>query len=133
MSGSTGFVGSEAFRSELYKALARKARDKGRPPFDAGLMFKVLVLQARYDLPDEQSEYQILVRLGFMKFLGIEGHCGVPDALTIWLFRETSLSARRSAPRKPRHSWKLSAANCGCFSCLPMRRIVIVTSWHRSD
>ena len=44
------FVGWEAFRPVLDTALARKPRDKGgRPPFDAVLMFKVLVLQALYN------------------------------------------------------------------------------------
>ena len=88
------FVGWEAFRPELDKALARKARDKGgRPPFDAVLMFKILVLQALYNLSDEQTEYQILDRLSFMKFLGLELHDDVPDARTIWLFRETLIAA----------------------------------------
>jgi len=88
------FVGWEAFRPELDNALARKARDKGgRPPFDAILMFKILVLQALYNLSDEQTEYQILDRLSFMKFLGLELHDEVPDARTIWLFRETLIAA----------------------------------------
>jgi hypothetical protein len=109
LSWSPGFVGWEAFRPELDKALARKARDKGRPPFDAVLMFKILVLQARYDLPDEQSEYQILDRLSFMKFLRLERHFGVPDTPAIWLFRDTPISARRIARRGPRRSLKPSA------------------------
>src|SRR5271165_7100767 len=84
------FVGWEAFRPVLDTALARKPRDKGgRPPFDAVLMFKVLVLQALYNLSDEQTEYQILDRVSFMRFLGLELHERVPDARTIWLFRET--------------------------------------------
>jgi IS5 family transposase len=56
-------------------------------------MFKVLVLQALYNLADEQTEYQILDRLSFMKFLGLELHDDVPDARTIWLFRETLIAA----------------------------------------
>ncbi|MDR4485391.1 MAG: transposase, partial [Nitrospirales bacterium] len=43
-------------------------RAGGRPPFDAVLMFKVLVLQALYNLSDEQTEYQIRDRLSFMRF-----------------------------------------------------------------
>ncbi len=87
------FVGWEAFRPALDAALNRPAREKGgRPPFDAVLMFKVLVLQALYNLSDEQTEYQILDRLSFMKFLGLELHDDVPDARTIWLFRETLIA-----------------------------------------
>ena len=88
-------VGWEAFRPVLDTALARKPRDKGgRPPFDAVLMFKVLVLQALYNLSDEQAEYQILDRLSFMRFLGLQLHDNVPDARTIWLFREMLIAAK---------------------------------------
>src|SRR5271168_261747 len=88
-------VGWEKFRPILETALARKPRDKGgRPPFDAVLMFKVLVLQALYNLSDEQTEYQILDRLSFMRFLGLELKDDVPDARTIWLFRELLIKAQ---------------------------------------
>ena len=84
------FAQWETFRPLLDKALKRSSREKGgRPPFDAVLMFKVLVLQALYNLSDEQTEYQILDRQSFMMFLGLELHDDVPDARTIWLFRET--------------------------------------------
>jgi IS5 family transposase len=52
------------------------------------MMFKVLVLQALYGLADEQTEFQIRDRLSFMRFLGLDLHGRVPDARTIWLFRE---------------------------------------------
>lgn len=82
-------VDFERFRAELDKALARSDRTKGgRPPYDAVLMFKVLVLQTLYTLSDEQVEYQIKDRLSFMRFLGLALHDPVQDATTIWLFRE---------------------------------------------
>ncbi len=88
-------VAWEAFRPVLDAALKRSARDKGgRPPYDAVLMFQVLVLQALYNLSDEQTEYQILDRLSFMKFLGLELQDKVPDARTIWLFREQLIEAQ---------------------------------------
>ena len=84
------FVNFEAFRPLLDQALERSMGDKGgRPPYDAVLMFKIVVLQALYNLSDEQTEYQILDRQSFMMFLGLEMWDGVPDARTIWLFRET--------------------------------------------
>jgi transposase len=84
------FVVWESFRGLLDEALKRSPRKKGgRPAYDAVLMFKVLVLQALYNLSDEQTEYQILDRLSFMTFLGLELCDDVPDARTIWLFRET--------------------------------------------
>jgi transposase, IS5 family len=51
-------------------------------------MFKVLVLQALYNLSDDQTEYQIRDRLSFMRFLGLDRNGTVPDAKTAWLFRE---------------------------------------------
>lgn len=84
------FVAWESFRPLLDTALTRSERKKGgRPAHDAVLMFKVLVLQALYNLSDEQTEYQILDRQSFMMFLGLELCDTVPDARTIWLFRET--------------------------------------------
>ncbi len=85
-----GYVGWGEFRPLLEAALQRSDGGKGgRPPYDAVLMFRVLVLQALYNLSDEQTEYQILDRLSFMRFLDLELHDTVPDARTIWLFRET--------------------------------------------
>src|SRR5215468_8200729 len=82
-------VDFEVFRSDLEAALSRSDRTKGgRPPYDAVLMFKVLVLQALYTLSDEQTEFQLRDRLSFMRFVGLELHEPVPDAKTIWLYRE---------------------------------------------
>jgi transposase, IS5 family len=52
------------------------------------LMFKVLVLRALYNLSDDSAEYQIKDRLSFRRFLEIVMDAIVPDAKTIWLFRE---------------------------------------------
>jgi IS5 family transposase len=60
----------------------------GRPPYDAVLMFKILILQTLYTLSDDAAEFQIRDRFSFMRFLGLELHDAVPDAKTIWLFRE---------------------------------------------
>jgi IS5 family transposase len=82
-------VDFEVFRGDLEAALSRSDRSKGgRPPYDAVLMFKVLVLQTLYTLSDEQTEYQLRDRLSFMRFVGLALHDAVPDAKTIWLYRE---------------------------------------------
>ena len=79
----------ELFQPELEAALARSDRSRGgRPPYDAVLMFKVLVLQTLYTLSDDQTEYQLRDRLSFMRFVGLALHDQVPDVKTIWLFRE---------------------------------------------
>ena len=78
------------FRPALAKVLRRSKRKQGgRPPFDAVLMLKILVLQALYNLSDDQTEYQIRDRLSFMRFLGLDLAQRIPDAKTVWLFRET--------------------------------------------
>ena len=85
----------EAFRPALAKVLRRSKRTQGgRPPFDAVRMFQILVLQALYNLSDEQTEYQIRDRLSFMRFLGLDLDQRIPDAKTIWLFRETLAQAQ---------------------------------------
>ena len=82
-------VNFEAFRYRLEKAVKRSDGCKGgRPPYDLVLMFKILVLQALYTLSDEQTEFMIRDRLSFMRFLGLGMKDPVPDATTIWLFRE---------------------------------------------
>jgi transposase, IS4 family len=82
------------FEKPLAKALKRSDGSKGgRPPFPAVLMFKILVLQALYNLSDDQAEFVIQDRLSFMRFLGLGLSDKVPDAKTIWLFRESLVRA----------------------------------------
>lgn len=85
----SGVIDWEMFRLELER-IRQKARksNAGRKPYDAVLMFKVLVVQSLYNLADDAVEFQILDRLSFMRFLGLEIGDSVPDAKTIWLFRE---------------------------------------------
>jgi IS5 family transposase len=61
----------------------------GRPPFASLLKFKMLILQALYNLSDDSLEQQVLDRLSFMRFLGLGMGDDVPDAKTIWAFRES--------------------------------------------
>ena len=82
-------VDFEAFRPDLAKAVPRSDGSKGgRPPFDHVFMFKVLILQASHSLSDERAEFLIKDRLSFMRFLGLGLSDQVPDANTIWTFRE---------------------------------------------
>ena len=82
-------VDFEQFRPELARAVPRGNGSKGgRPAFDHVLMFKVLLLQAMHGLSDERCEYLIKDRLSFMRFLRLGLADAVPDANTIWTFRE---------------------------------------------
>src|ERR1700749_900078 len=79
----------EVFRGDLEAALSRWDRARGgRPPYDAVLMFKVLVLQTLYTLSDDQTEYQLRDRLSFMRYVGWAVQDPLPDPKTIWLYRE---------------------------------------------
>ena len=65
----------------------------GRKLYDAILKFKIVVLQSLHDLSDEQTEYLISDRMSFMRFLDLDLEDPVPDATTIWLFREALAQA----------------------------------------
>ncbi len=60
----------------------------GRPPYDAVLMFKVLVLQHLFNLSGDQTEFQIQDRYSFCRFLGLSPEAKVPDAKTVWVYRK---------------------------------------------
>ena len=60
----------------------------GNLPFHPLLMFKILILQSYHGLSDDAVEYQIKDRLSFMNFLGLQMGDSVPDAKTIWDFKE---------------------------------------------
>ncbi|WP_253730172.1 transposase [Treponema sp. OMZ 790] len=79
----------EIFRPLLKKALTKEPKGLGgRPAYDYVMMFKIIILQKLYNISDDQTEYQINDRLSFMRFLGLELKDKVPDAKTIWLFKE---------------------------------------------
>ena len=71
---------------------ARKSKS-GRKPWDSVVMFKALVLCELYNLSDEQFEYQVRDRLSFMRFLGLGLEDPVPDATTVWQYREQLVQA----------------------------------------
>ena len=80
----------EMFRPILNKIFSKKEKGiGGRKPYDYVMMFKILILQRVYNLSDEQTEFQINDRMSFMRFLGMTLSDRVPDAKTIWLFRDT--------------------------------------------
>jgi IS5 family transposase len=88
-------VDFEVFRPDLVRAVPRSDGSKGgRPAFDHVLMFKVLILQASHSLSDERTEFLIKDRLSFMRFLALGLSDTVPDANTIWTFREALTGAK---------------------------------------
>jgi IS5 family transposase len=106
-----GAVDFEVFRADLVKALSYSDGSQGgRPPFDPVMMFKVLVIQAANNLSDERTEFLISDRLSFMRFLGLGLSDRVPDARTIWLFREKLTKAGAIQPLFDRFDATLRAA-----------------------
>jgi len=80
----------EFFRDTLESKLlnTEKKNNAGAKPYDVVIMFKIMILQRYYGLGDKQVEFQIIDRLSFKKFLGLESGDKVPDEKTVWLFRE---------------------------------------------
>lgn len=68
----SALINFEIFRPALDTALQRSdGSNGGRPPMDAVMMFKTLILQTLYGLSDAQTEFQILDRRSFGRlFLG---------------------------------------------------------------
>ncbi len=79
----------ELFRNLLQELIPRANGGKGgRPPYDHVFMFKILILQHYYGLSDESTEFDILDRRSFQRFLDIEDEGRIPDRTTIWNFKE---------------------------------------------
>ena len=81
----------ESFRPVLEKVTGYDVKDwskGGNLPFDPLLMFKILILQHYHGLSDEATEIQITDRLSFQSFLDLQLGDDVPDARTIWDFKE---------------------------------------------
>ena len=72
----------------------------GNLPFHPLLMFKILILQAYHGLSDDAVEYQIKDRLSFMNFLDLQMGDSVPDAKTIWDFKELIEKNQQDGSRK---------------------------------
>src|SRR6266566_3204940 len=87
----------EDFRTDIEAVTETKLEERksnaGRKPYDTILKFKILVLQSLHNLSDDRTEYLIRDRISFMRFLDLELEDPVPDATTIWLFREALAQA----------------------------------------
>jgi IS5 family transposase len=87
----TKYVDFELFRPALEKTVIPHNRDYtkgGRPRFDAVMMFKILLIEDWYNISNDRVEYLINDRLSFQRFLNLTIDEKVPDANTIWDFRE---------------------------------------------
>ncbi len=79
----------DEFRSCLEQLPTPPRKSKaGRTPIDPLLLFKLLILQQLYNLSDEDLEYQTHDRESFRRFVGLDCEAEVPDATTVWHFRQ---------------------------------------------
>ncbi|WP_239062055.1 transposase [Ideonella livida] len=78
-----------AMAVEVDAVCPRPDRSKGgRPPYATAVMLRMVFLQGLYNLSDEQCEHQLLDRMSFQRFCRVEGSLNVPDARTLWNFRQ---------------------------------------------
>jgi IS5 family transposase len=89
----------ESLRPLLNDLFTNDTDRGGRPNCDEILMVKILFLQSLYGLVDEAVERELHDRISFINFLDYPET--VPDARTIWLFRE-----RLSKTGKDKALWK---------------------------
>jgi hypothetical protein len=93
----------ESFRPLLEDLTGYATRDwakGGKPPFDPVLMFKVLVLQKFHGLSDDATEEHIFDRTSFKNFLGLRIGDDIPDAKTLWDFKQRIEADEREGSRK---------------------------------
>jgi IS5 family transposase len=86
----------EMFRPIIDAALnksGKKPENGGRPPFDHILMYKIVILQRCNNIGDDKTEFLINDRLSFQRFLGLRQCDIIPDAKTIWNFKEQLMKA----------------------------------------
>src|SRR5437667_726248 len=126
----------EDFRADIEAVTETKPEERqsnaGRKPYDTILKFKIVVLQSLHNLSDEQTESLIRDRLSFMRFLDLELEDPVPDATTIWLFREALAKAGLidklfASISRPRATLRAAARSltprlCRCPSSATRRR-----------
>ena len=123
-----GVINWERFRPILDRGMEKMRKERkgpgGRPAYEFVLLFKILVLARLFNLSDDQAEYQINDRMSFMGFLGLGLEDSVPDAKTIWLFRDTmpkanvieELFAEFTRPLRQFRSWGFFVAVLGKYT-----------------
>ena len=97
------------------------------------MMFKILILQARYNLSDEALEEQIARDLMFRRFIGLSLSDAVPDHSTIWRFRnllhtENLLDSFIGADQSSSRDLSITIQNKVFFGILRYAKIIRNTS-----
>lgn len=69
----------------------------GRPPYPTETMVRILVVKRLHNLSDEQVEFQLIDRLSFQRFCGLQQSATIPDRTTVWTFENRIGSAAAKA------------------------------------
>jgi len=78
-----------AVATQVDAACPRPDRSKGgRPPYPTEVMVRLVFIQSLYNLSDEDCEYQVLDRMSFQHFCRLAGELHIPDARTLWRFKQ---------------------------------------------
>src|SRR6267142_4110237 len=96
---SSRAVGELSRRDRGGGAHTGRAQEKQRRPEAVRCHPDVQDAGSLNNLSDEQVEYQVHDRLSFSRFLGLAIEDSIPDATTLWLFREKL--ARANPPPPP--------------------------------
>ena len=89
LAGIDELLDFEAMAAKLDEVCPVADRSKGgRPPYATQVLVRMVVLQGLYNLSDEQCEYQVLDRMSFQRFCRLDGALNVPDARTLWRFKQ---------------------------------------------
>jgi hypothetical protein len=119
----------ESFQAKIEAVTHPKPEERkstaGRKPYDAILMFKILVLQTLHNLADEQLEYLIRDRLSFWRRRATRATSIAGPGATAHSQRASRLATRRArdcAPASsmclaistPRWAARLSAPSASC-------------------
>ena len=84
--GLDEYIDFEEFRPYLAKLC--KYKEKGRSHYDEVKMFKIMLMQQQNNLSDEAMEDMLYDSMSYQRFAGIGVADDIPDARTIWLFRQ---------------------------------------------
>jgi len=105
----TSCIDWERFRLLLTHGFEKDEPAKGpggRPPYDYVLRFKVLVIQSLYNLSDDAMEFQLNDRRTFQRFIGLDDKDSIPDAKTIWSWRE-ALTQKQTFEKLFKKFWQM--------------------------
>lgn len=91
---SRGTSTSPHWRTEVdWAALRQVSPEGGRQPIPTETMVRNLVLMRLYSLPDEQMEYELLDRMSYQRFCGLNQAVNIPDCTSIWTFENRIVKA----------------------------------------